>query len=143
MMAVLRHCARIPGDTMVEHRLPNEKHVWIKGTGFAGAVVALWGLILVTPGWSKSPNVVLITIDTVRADRVGCYGYQQAHTPNLDALAGEEARKEAEGESTLAGRKCGEQLANGNRQQHAAGESLEDATDDEEGKDWRDTAQQG
>lgn len=32
-------------------------------------------------------NVVLITIDTVRADRVGCYGYKQARTPNLDSLA--------------------------------------------------------
>jgi arylsulfatase A-like enzyme/Flp pilus assembly protein TadD len=51
------------------------------------AFVVLWGLTLVTPGWSKSPNVVLITIDTVRADRVGCYGYRQAHTPTLDALA--------------------------------------------------------
>jgi len=35
------------------------------------------------------PNVVLITIDTVRADRVGCYGYAKAHTPTLDALARE------------------------------------------------------
>jgi tetratricopeptide (TPR) repeat protein len=33
--------------------------------------------------------VVLITIDTVRADHVGCYGYQQGHTPNLDSLARE------------------------------------------------------
>jgi arylsulfatase A-like enzyme len=35
----------------------------------------------------EMPNVVLITIDTLRADRVGCYGYKQAHTPNLDSLA--------------------------------------------------------
>jgi arylsulfatase A-like enzyme/Flp pilus assembly protein TadD len=35
----------------------------------------------------ETPNVVLITIDTLRADRVGCYGYKQAHTPNLDSLA--------------------------------------------------------
>lgn len=37
--------------------------------------------------WAASPNVVLITIDTVRADHVGCYGYAPGHTPNLDALA--------------------------------------------------------
>jgi arylsulfatase A-like enzyme len=55
----------------------------------ACAFVALWGLTLATPGWSTGPNVVLITIDTVRADRVGCYGYRQARTPNLDALARE------------------------------------------------------
>jgi hypothetical protein len=32
-------------------------------------------------------GVVLITIDTLRADHVGCYGDRTAHTPNLDALA--------------------------------------------------------
>jgi arylsulfatase A-like enzyme/tetratricopeptide (TPR) repeat protein len=35
----------------------------------------------------EKPNVVLITLDTTRADRLGCYGYAQARTPNLDALA--------------------------------------------------------
>ncbi|HKS94751.1 MAG TPA: sulfatase-like hydrolase/transferase [Terriglobia bacterium] len=45
------------------------------------------GLALGARGWAKSPNVVLITIDTVRADHVGCYGDRQAHTPTLDALA--------------------------------------------------------
>jgi arylsulfatase A-like enzyme/Tfp pilus assembly protein PilF len=33
------------------------------------------------------PNVLLITIDTVRADHVGCYGYSKIHTPTLDSLA--------------------------------------------------------
>ena len=32
-------------------------------------------------------NLVLVTIDTLRADRLGCYGYTQAETPNLDHLA--------------------------------------------------------
>ena len=32
-------------------------------------------------------NVLLITLDTTRADRIGCYGYLQGRTPNLDALA--------------------------------------------------------
>ena len=32
-------------------------------------------------------NVVLITIDTLRADRLGCYGYSKIETPNLDSLA--------------------------------------------------------
>jgi arylsulfatase A-like enzyme/Tfp pilus assembly protein PilF len=34
------------------------------------------------------PDVVLITIDTLRADRVGVYGGLPATTPNLDRLAG-------------------------------------------------------
>src|SRR6266404_3275004 len=33
------------------------------------------------------PNVVLITIDTLRADHLGCYGYQKIKTPNIDGLA--------------------------------------------------------
>ena len=31
--------------------------------------------------------VVIITIDTTRADRIGCYGYALAETPTIDALA--------------------------------------------------------
>jgi len=31
--------------------------------------------------------VVLITLDTTRADRLGCYGYELAETPAIDALA--------------------------------------------------------
>jgi len=34
------------------------------------------------------PNILLITIDTLRADHVGSYGYRAAVTPALDALAG-------------------------------------------------------
>src|SRR6266480_3572806 len=33
------------------------------------------------------PNVILITIDTVRADHVGCYGAKNVQTPTLDSLA--------------------------------------------------------
>jgi choline-sulfatase len=32
-------------------------------------------------------NVILITIDTVRADHIGCYGAKNTQTPTLDALA--------------------------------------------------------
>jgi arylsulfatase A-like enzyme/Flp pilus assembly protein TadD len=34
------------------------------------------------------PNILLITIDTLRADHLGCYGDNAAETPNIDALAG-------------------------------------------------------
>ena len=36
---------------------------------------------------SPRPNVILITIDTLRADHVGCYGAQNVKTPTLDGLA--------------------------------------------------------
>jgi len=32
-------------------------------------------------------NVLLITLDTMRDDRLGCYGYDKGQTPNLDSLA--------------------------------------------------------
>ena len=34
-------------------------------------------------------NLLLVTIDTLRADRLGCYGYSKIETPNLDQLARE------------------------------------------------------
>jgi choline-sulfatase len=36
---------------------------------------------------SKPPNIILITLDTTRADRMGFLGSQRGLTPNLDALA--------------------------------------------------------
>jgi arylsulfatase A-like enzyme/Flp pilus assembly protein TadD len=44
------------------------------------------------PASKGSPNVVLITLDTLRADHLGCYGYKQIETPNLDGLAAAGAR---------------------------------------------------
>jgi len=38
-------------------------------------------------GSLSGDNVLLITLDTTRADRLGCYGYSRAVTPALDALA--------------------------------------------------------
>jgi arylsulfatase A-like enzyme/Flp pilus assembly protein TadD len=40
-------------------------------------------------------NVVLITIDTLRADHLGCYGYKQIKTPNIDGLAADGVRFES------------------------------------------------
>lgn len=33
------------------------------------------------------PNIILIIVDTLRADRLGCYGYTRNTTPNIDTLA--------------------------------------------------------
>jgi choline-sulfatase len=38
-------------------------------------------------GGGTRPNILLVTIDTLRADRLGSYGYAGAATPTLDALA--------------------------------------------------------
>ena len=39
------------------------------------------------PSLPRRLNVVLVTIDTLRADRLGCYGDSKIDTPNLDRLA--------------------------------------------------------
>ena len=36
-----------------------------------------------------APNLLLVTIDTLRADRVGAYGYTAGQTPVMDRLARE------------------------------------------------------
>lgn len=35
------------------------------------------------------PDIVLVSIDTLRADHLGCYGYGRPTSPNIDALANE------------------------------------------------------
>lgn len=41
---------------------------------------------------ASSPNVIAITIDTLRADHLGCYGYKRIATPAIDQLAAASAR---------------------------------------------------
>ena len=36
---------------------------------------------------SKQPNILLLTIDSLRPDHLGCYGYQAVPTPAIDHLA--------------------------------------------------------
>src|SRR5450756_2699956 len=56
-------------------------------------VLCLVGLVALgscKSGSAPSPsrlNLLLVTIDTLRADRLGCYGYSQIETPNLDKIA--------------------------------------------------------
>lgn len=41
---------------------------------------------------AENPNLLLVTLDTVRADHLGCYGNREAVTPWLDRLAAEGVR---------------------------------------------------
>jgi arylsulfatase A-like enzyme len=36
---------------------------------------------------TQKPNIVLIAVDTLRADHLGCYGYSHPTSPRVDALA--------------------------------------------------------
>ena len=53
----------------------------------AAAVVALTVGSACTPARPVERNLVLITLDTTRADRLGCYGSTTVQTPNLDRIA--------------------------------------------------------
>lgn len=50
----------------------------------AAAVAGIWLLLRPT-----QPDILLITLDTTRADRIGAYGYRGARTPVLDQFARE------------------------------------------------------
>jgi arylsulfatase A-like enzyme len=63
----------------------------------AGWVLAVLALLAVLAADAKSrridgPNVLLITIDTTRADHLSCYGYPLRTSPNIDRLASEGVR---------------------------------------------------
>lgn len=57
------------------------------------AVVAAFVALVAAAGCRKEapppPNVVIVTIDTLRADRLGCYGRERAETPAIDRIARE------------------------------------------------------
>lgn len=43
-------------------------------------------------GEETPPNVLLIVVDTLRSDHLGCYGYERDTSPNIDRLAAESVR---------------------------------------------------
>jgi arylsulfatase A-like enzyme len=65
-----------------------------------GVLVAAGGCARETPKANQTafkradgarPNIVLISIDTLRRDHLGCYGYPRATSPRIDQLAAEGA----------------------------------------------------
>ncbi|QDU68010.1 Arylsulfatase [Planctomycetes bacterium Pla86] len=55
------------------------------------AGLALAGLAGCGNSPAEAPSVLLVTVDCLRSDHVGAYGYGRDTTPNLDALAAESA----------------------------------------------------
>jgi arylsulfatase A-like enzyme len=53
----------------------------------AAAVITL--LALGARGRGNPPNIILISVDTLRRDHLGCYGYAKGVSPNIDAFARE------------------------------------------------------
>jgi arylsulfatase A-like enzyme len=67
---------------MVEHK--------IKFTGsFFGLCLLLIVLAVCSQERKHHPNLILVTFDTTRADRISAYGYRRIRTPHMDAVAEE------------------------------------------------------
>jgi len=49
--------------------------------------VLLWAVLFAMLARAASPDLVVITVDTLRADHVGAWGRTPSPTPNIDALA--------------------------------------------------------
>lgn len=71
------------------------------GLRIASLLLAAWSTQCASPESIRTTNraargkgfsVLLISIDTLRADRLGCYGYPRGTSPNLDTLAMESVR---------------------------------------------------
>jgi len=66
-----------------------------KWAGIGLALVAVWAFFATRPARAPvrrspqqdRPDVFIFLIDALRADHVGCYGYERPTTPNLDAFA--------------------------------------------------------
>jgi arylsulfatase A-like enzyme len=51
------------------------------------AAVLAWPATASPPEAARRANVIILSLDTLRADRLGCYGYDRPTSPALDALA--------------------------------------------------------
>ncbi len=58
-----------------------------RGRATAGTVLVALVTLVACRASGPPPSVLLVTIDTLRADRVGTYGARDVRTPTLDALA--------------------------------------------------------
>jgi arylsulfatase A-like enzyme/predicted Zn-dependent protease len=79
---------RPSGTTVAPGAGTSRRLVWAAAALLIAALTASLGWYF-TERRSAGGPVVLISIDTLRADRLGAYGYAQARTPVLDAFARE------------------------------------------------------
>lgn len=69
--------------------MPNYSSLAVR-LGLGTILLLIIGLITACgPSAPRRPNVLLITLDTTRADHIGAYGYALAQTQNIDEMAKE------------------------------------------------------
>ncbi|MGB3729698.1 MAG: sulfatase-like hydrolase/transferase [Thermodesulfobacteriota bacterium] len=85
-------CSRFKLITVTNEKLSNFMSFRLTKIAGGSVLVMLILFNLVMFSYSAinrpdTPNVILITIDTLRADRLSSYGYQRNTSPNIDSLA--------------------------------------------------------
>ena len=63
------------------------KKISILSGAVIAALVAWFAITAKRTPDSVPENVLFITVDTLRSDHLGCYGYGKVKTPNIDGLA--------------------------------------------------------
>jgi arylsulfatase A-like enzyme len=78
----------------VAHRRMNRTQTTVCGAALAAVIASGAGCECLDRLRHRPPNVIVVTIDTVRADHCSAYGYALETTPNLDRLGREGVRFE-------------------------------------------------
>lgn len=77
---------------------PHDRRTFLRTAGAGAAGIALAGGAAAIGARARrpdGPNVLVVVMDTVRADHVGAYGNRWMRTPNIDALAKERCASRA------------------------------------------------
>jgi arylsulfatase A-like enzyme len=77
---VVQHAARALGERVRRHRETRQ----LSARHSAALVLAAFGMCACGRTAERPPDIVLLTIDTLRADHLGLYGYSRPTSPNLD-----------------------------------------------------------
>jgi arylsulfatase A-like enzyme len=74
----------------LKYILSNKVVLSVSAVAIIAAVIGwvfVYPKIKLNPASAASPNVILISVDTLSAEHLGVYGYSRNTTPNIDALA--------------------------------------------------------
>ncbi len=71
----------------IKSRKQKLKYVLMAILFFAGGIICILTFLYPAKNTVRSKNLIIISIDTLRADSMGVYGYGKNITPNIDAFA--------------------------------------------------------
>ena len=91
LKAVLAEGKPLPGQLGIRLRDPRIA----LATGAANPTAVSSASPPSAPSGPRRPNVIVYLVDTLRADRLGCYGYSKPTSPNLDKFVGDAVLYEA------------------------------------------------